>query len=106
MLLPPSALPCGTGSSMFLILFSLSLLANCLAGKAGTDKAVAREADCTGETALQCIFPFNFNGRIITSCTTIDGDSSAWCATATTSQGRMTEWAYCGPRHPAVTLMA
>ena len=42
-----------------------------------------------------CVFPFIYNGTLITSCTTIDGDTQPWCATSVVGQGYMTEWEYC-----------
>ena len=66
------------------------------------------EALCTGgcESMLgtckegACIFPFVFKGQAINSCTTIDGDSQAWCATEVTMNSTMTSWGYCSTEWP------
>lgn len=50
----------------------------------------------------QCLFPFIFNNRIITSCTTIDGDTTPWCATAVNTERVMTRWGYCTQDCPGV----
>jgi hypothetical protein len=50
----------------------------------------------------QCVFPFKFNNRIITSCTTIDGDTTPWCATAVNRDEKMTAWGYCHRECPGV----
>ena len=49
-----------------------------------------------------CIFPFIFKGQAINSCTTIDGDSQAWCATEVTLNSTMTSWAYCSTECPGM----
>lgn len=50
----------------------------------------------------QCVFPFIFNNRIITSCTTIDGDTTPWCATSVSREEKMTGWGYCARDCPGV----
>ena len=50
-----------------------------------------------------CVFPFQFAGRVITTCTTIDGDPRAWCATSVNSDTGMTGWGYCEDTCPGVT---
>ena len=50
----------------------------------------------------QCVFPFIFNNRIITSCTTIDGDTTPWCATGVDREQVMTQWGYCSQECPGV----
>jgi len=50
----------------------------------------------------QCVFPFIFNNRIITSCTTIDGDTTPWCAIAVSREEEMTGWGYCARDCPGV----
>ena len=65
-------------------------------GKSGSDLA-----SCSGGSN-PCVFPFVFNNRIIPSCTTIDGDTTAWCATAVNSDAKMTSWGYCDSSCPGV----
>ena len=38
----------------------------------------------------------------INSCTTIDGDSQAWCATEVTLNSTMTSWGYCSTECPGM----
>merc|ERR1711915_636504 len=46
----------------------------------------------------QCIFPFKFKEHSLNSCTTVDGDDQAWCATTVAKNGSMLTWGYCkGP---------
>ena len=42
-----------------------------------------------------CIFPFIYNRRLVTSCTSIDDDPTPWCATGVDSSGQMTSWGHC-----------
>jgi len=58
-------------------------------------------ASCSGGSN-QCIFPFVFNNRIIPSCTTIDGDTTPWCATEVNGDKKMTSWSYCEGSCPGV----
>ena len=59
----------------------------------------ARRNDCP-----DCIFPFRDNstaGRWHTTCTTIDGDSEAWCATEM-DRNKMKKKGYCTASCPGV----
>merc|ERR1712088_413078 len=46
-----------------------------------------------------CVFPFNFGGETISSCTTIDGDTTPWCSTQVDGNGDhvggVGAWGYC-----------
>ena len=43
-----------------------------------------------------CVFPFFFNGRLINTCTTIDGDATPWCATSVDGSGNYGgTWEFC-----------
>ena len=64
-------------------------------------RSASKTASCTSGTK-RCVFPFVFNSRIITSCTTIDGDATPWCATKVTEEKSVKEWAYCEDDCPGV----
>jgi len=51
------------------------------------------ESDNCAEGA--CIFPFIYNRRIVSSCTSIDGDPNTWCATQVDMSGQMVTWGHC-----------
>ena len=42
-----------------------------------------------------CVFPFISGSRQSDRCTTVDGNSSPWCATSVDSSGYMLSWEYC-----------
>ena len=53
------------------------------------------DPSCPGlESCGNCIFPFYFGENLIETCTTIDGDTEAWCATSVEG-GQMVTWEYC-----------
>merc|ERR1719402_1680943 len=51
------------------------------------------------DPGTDCVFPFTFNGEVITECTTIDGDNTPWCSTLTDQNGNHVggqgKWGYC-----------
>merc|ERR1712180_137907 len=50
-----------------------------------------------------CIFPFTYYGRIHETCTTIDGDSTPFCATGVDASGTLVdEYGYCNADCPGV----
>ena len=53
-----------------------------------------------GEIGASCVFPFIFRGVELNGCTTIDGDSTPWCATLVDDAGVLASgyWGYCGPK--------
>ena len=51
-------------------------------------------ASCSGGSN-SCIFPWTYEGRIHTSCTTLDDPGKPWCATGLDSKGNMVKWSYC-----------
>ena len=52
--------------------------------------------DTKSTSCGNCILPFKFGGRLINTCTTIDGDATPWCATKVDDAGNYDEdWEYC-----------
>ena len=66
-----------------------------------SDKSLSATSDTTASTGNcgSCIFPFIYNNRLHTSCTTIDGDSQPWCSTQVDASGNHVagggNWEYC-----------
>ena len=52
-------------------------------------------ADKNSGTCGNCVFPFIHEGRQRDRCTTVDGNSSPWCATSVDSSGNMLAFEYC-----------
>ena len=72
---------------MYLIKLLLLLLKTVLSSKIPL-------ASCSGGSN-SCIFPWTYEGRIHTSCTTLDDPGKPWCATGLDSKGNMVKWSYC-----------
>ena len=57
---------------------------------------------------IDCVFPFNFNGRAYSHCTIAsEGDKRPWCPTKVRPNGVHSlgsdDWGYCDPRCPFIT---
>jgi len=70
----------------------------------GGTPAPGATCEATGGTKPgPCIFPFTYYGRIHETCTTIDGDSTPFCATGVNADGVLVdEYGYCNADCPGV----
>ena len=60
-----------------------------------------------GVSGKACIFPFTYQGRSYSECTTAGGFPQAWCATAINIYGSHQatgQWGYCDSSCPGSTL--
>ena len=58
--------------------------------------AAQNVVDTKSTSCGNCVFPFIFNGRLINTCTTIDGDATPWCATSVDASGNYGgTWEFC-----------
>merc|ERR1712038_1280743 len=70
---------------------------------AGAVSRITVVHNCTtvsgADPGADCVFPFTFNGQVITECTTVDGDDTPWCSTLTDQNGihvnGQGKWGYC-----------